>query len=100
MSLGYEVMLASSGAEGIELYQRYRSEIDLVILDMVMPQMDGPRTFDQLKKNDPEVRVLLSSGYSIEGQAAEMLTGGCKGFIQKPCTLQLLSDKIKKALTC
>ena len=72
--------------------------IDLVILDMVMPEMDGRETFSRLKKLDPNVKVILSSGYSLEDMAEEMLSMGCEAFIQKPFDEHQISRKIKDLL--
>jgi len=92
--LGYEVMTARSGQEAIGLYRDNADKIDLVIMDMIMPGMGGGETFDRLKEINPDIRVLLSSGYSINGQASQILERGCDGFIQKPFNLIQLSDKI------
>ncbi|MFC1830229.1 response regulator [Thermodesulfobacteriota bacterium] len=96
--LGYTVMIANSGKDAIVTYEENKDKIDLVILDMVMPEMDGGSTFDKLKEIDPEIRVLLSSGYSINGQATEILDRGCNGFIQKPFNMTTLSKKIREIL--
>ncbi|MBW1840636.1 MAG: response regulator [Deltaproteobacteria bacterium] len=96
--LGYTVMTANSGKEAIVTYEENKDKIDLVILDMIMPEMDGGSTFDKLKEIDPEIRVLLSSGYSINGQADEILNRGCNGFIQKPFSMTALSKKIREIL--
>jgi CheY-like chemotaxis protein len=93
--LGYEVLSARSGQEAIELYQQNADKIDLVIMDMIMPGMGGGETFDRLKRINPDIKVLLSSGYSINGQASKILERGCDGFIQKPFNLIQLSDKIQ-----
>ncbi|MEE8394719.1 MAG: response regulator, partial [bacterium] len=98
VALGYEVFTASSGAEAIEMFSRNENEINLVILDLVMPEMDGGETFDKLRELSPKVKVLLSSGYSLEGQAAEIMERGCDGFIQKPFDLGTLSEKIHEVL--
>ena len=97
-SLGYKVYTAGSGRDAIAFYMEKGDEIDLVILDMVMPGMSGGETFDALRKIDPDVRVMLSSGYSITGQAQEILDRGCKGFIQKPFRLEMLSNKVREIL--
>jgi two-component system cell cycle sensor histidine kinase/response regulator CckA len=73
-------------------------EIDMVILDMVMPDMGGGEVYDRIKKIDADVKVLLSSGYSIDGQATEILKRGCEGFIQKPFNMEDLSKKIREIL--
>ena len=73
-------------------------KIDLVILDVVMPGMSGGETFDEIKKLNPNVKVLLSSGYSIDGQAKKIMARGCDGFIQKPFSLEVLTDKLNELI--
>ncbi|MCF8060872.1 MAG: response regulator [Deltaproteobacteria bacterium] len=97
-SLGFRVFTAGSGREALKVYERYAGEIDLVVLDMIMPDMSGGETFDRLKEADPGVRVLLSSGYSIDGEAREILDRGCSGFIQKPFRLSDLSDVLDELM--
>jgi two-component system cell cycle sensor histidine kinase/response regulator CckA len=97
-SLGYTVFSANSGESALELYRSQYQRIDLVILDMIMPQMSGSRVFESLKDIHPGVRVLLSSGYSINGQAMNILSRGCRGFIQKPFTVQELALKLREVL--
>jgi PAS domain S-box-containing protein len=96
--LGYSVIKAGSGIEAVEVYKDNKEAIDLVILDMIMPDVGGGETYDKMKKINPIVKVLLSSGYSVDGQATEILKRGCKDFIQKPFNLQKLSGKIKEIL--
>lgn len=96
--LGYTVIPASGGSEAIEKIRQHKHRIDLVILDMIMPDMSGSETFDNLKTIDPDIRVLLSSGYSIDGQASEILNRGCNGFVQKPFNLKQISSKIREIL--
>ena len=67
-------------------------------IDMVMPYMCGGETYDILKKIDPEAKVLLSSGYSVDGQASQILSRGCDGFIQKPFSMRELSHKLRDVL--
>lgn len=98
-AMGYHVSLAKSGKEAIDWYREHNGEIDLILLDMVMPDMCGGETFDCLKTINPGVKVLLSSGYSIDGQATEILKRGCNGFIQKPFNMEQLSQKIRDVLT-
>jgi len=97
-ALGYRVLPAMSGHEALEIYQDNKNSVDMVILDMIMPNMSGGETFDRLKIIDPDVRVLLCSGYSLSGQATEILERGCDGFIQKPFKLRVLSVKIREIL--
>ena len=89
--LGYEVLTARHGMEAIEVYQQNRQKVAMVILDLIMPEMGGGETYDRLKEIDPQVKVLLSSGYSLDGQATEILKRGCDGFIQKPFSMEDLS---------
>jgi len=96
--LGYRVLTAGSGKEALDLYEKQKDEIDLVILDMIMPGMGGGETFDRLKAIDGDVKIILSSGYSINGQAKEILDRGCIGFIQKPFSMKELSRKVRDAL--
>jgi len=96
--LGYEVLVARSGKEAIEYYEPKRDKIDMVILDMIMPDMNGGEVYDRIKEINPHAKILLSSGYSIDGQAADILERGCDGFIQKPFTLQALSGRIREVL--
>jgi two-component system cell cycle sensor histidine kinase/response regulator CckA len=96
--LGYTVLEAHGGGEAIELYNEKRAGIDLVILDMIMPDMGGGETYDKIKEINPQVKVLLSSGYSIDGEATEILERGCQGFIQKPFGMEELAMKIREIL--
>jgi PAS domain S-box-containing protein len=96
--IGYRVYVARSAKEAMALFEAHRAGIDLVILDMIMPEMGGGRLFDHLRTIDPEVKVLLSSGYGNDGQAWEILERGCKGFIQKPFSLVELSRKVTEIL--
>ena len=96
--LGYKVLIARSGKEAIETYERNKEHIDIVLLDMIMPDMSGSDTYDRMKDIDPKVKVLLSSGYSINGQATEIMDRGCDGFIQKPFKMKELSQKLREIL--
>lgn len=97
-ALGYSVFLAKNGKEAIETYENNESKIDIVILDMIMPEMGGAETYDRLKEIDPEIKVLLSSGYSIDGLAKTILAKGCNGFMQKPFGLKDLSTALRDIL--
>jgi nitrogen-specific signal transduction histidine kinase/CheY-like chemotaxis protein len=95
---GYNVLLAGSGQEAIDIYKDHQDPINLVILDLIMPEMGGGEVYDRLKEINPAVKVLLSSGYSINGEATEIIERGCDGFIQKPFRILDLSQKINKIL--
>lgn len=97
-SLGYSVLTALGGKEAIDTYNKHKDDIDLVILDMIMPDISGGETYDRLKEINPAIKVLLSSGYSINGRAVEILNRGCSGFIQKPFNIKQLSQKIIEVL--
>jgi len=96
--LGYRVYAAGSGQEAIAVYMEKQKEIDLVLLDMILPGISGGEVFDRLREINPGIKVLLSSGYSIEGQAQEIMDRGCNGFIQKPFQLENLSQKVREML--
>jgi CheY-like chemotaxis protein len=96
--LGYEVITVSSGEAALEIYHAKGKQIDLILLDMVMPVMGGRETFAQLKAIDPQVNVILSTGYSLTGQAAGMMDAGCRAFIQKPYKMEELSETIRIVL--
>ncbi len=96
--LGYRVFAAENGEQAVDTIKRKGDDIDLVILDMIMPDMGGGVVYDEIKKINPDVKVLLSSGYSKAGQATEILARGCNGFIQKPFKLNELSWVIREIL--
>ncbi len=96
--IGYKVITAKDGFEALDIYFIKKDKIDLIILDMIMPKLTGIKTFEQLKQMDPEVKVLVVSGYSKEGQAEEILNKGALGFVQKPFSLEKLSKAIRKIL--
>lgn len=96
--LGYTVLTAEDGHTGVSLYKEKAGETDLIILDLILPKMSGKITYEKLKEIDPQVTVLLSSGYSQKGQAQELLDQGVQGFIQKPFRLKELAREIRKLL--
>jgi len=96
--LGYTVLNAKNGREAVALFQEHGDTINLVILDIVMPDIGGGEVYDRLKEIRPDVKVLLSSGYSIDGQARDIMDRGCDGFIQKPFSMKALSEKLSEIL--
>ena len=96
--LGYTVLPVLGGQDAIDVFKKKQDKIDLVIMDMIMPGMSGSETFGRLKEIKPDARILLSSGYSIDGQATKILRRGCDGFIQKPFNMNQLADKVHKIL--
>ena len=96
--LGYRPIIAKCGEQAIEIVSTPDTQIDLVILDLIMPGMDGGRTFDRIRQVKPGLPVLLSSGYAINGKADDIMQRGCNGFIQKPFNIAELSQKIRGIL--
>ncbi len=96
--LGYTAVSAMSGQEAIDIFEKDQDQIDLIIMDMIMPGMSGGETFDRLKAIDPDIKVLLSSGYSINGQATDILRRGCEGFIQKPFNMNQLAETVQTSM--
>ena len=96
--LGYTVFTALSGKEAIALYKEHVMAFDLVALDMIMPEMNGRETYEELKKINPKVKVLLVSGYGLNKQIEEFMGQGCNGFIQKPFDVVQLSQKVREVL--
>ncbi|MCP4728210.1 MAG: response regulator [bacterium] len=96
--LGYNVLLAVNGLEALKIYSDNKENIDLVLLDMIMPEMDGKDTILKLKEINPDLRIVLSSGYSQDGKAADILMDGVLGFVQKPFRMGELSTAIAEAL--
>ncbi|MBW1744581.1 MAG: response regulator, partial [Deltaproteobacteria bacterium] len=94
--LGYGVIQASGGRKAVEIYEERQASIDLVILDMMMPDMGGGDAFDRMKEINPDVKVILSTGYTKDGRAAEIMERGCDGFLQKPFTIRDLSARISE----
>ncbi len=92
--LGYSVVDASNGKEAVEKYKKFKDEIDMVILDMVMPDLSGEEVFDLLKDINPRVRVLLASGYTFNNKAKTLIERGCIGFIKKPYSIEELSNRL------
>jgi CheY-like chemotaxis protein len=96
--MGYRVLSARGGKEAIEIYEKEQDNIDMVILDMIMPDVGGGEAYDKIKRINPNAKVLLSSGYSIDGEASQILERGCNGFIQKPFGMKQLSQTIREVL--
>jgi two-component system, cell cycle sensor histidine kinase and response regulator CckA len=97
-AMGYGVVATGSGKEAIELYRKQKDGIDVVILDMVLLDMGGGEVFEAMKEINPNIKVILSSGYTLDGQASVIMKQGCKAFIQKPFSMDDLSRKIREVL--
>ena len=96
--LGYTVMLAEDGESAVSIFRKKAQDIDLVILDLIMPGMDGGETLEKLLEIQPTVTVLLSSGYARNDHANAVMALGCKAFLQKPFSLSILAEYVRKVL--
>ena len=96
--LGYSVLLAENGQDAVEIYSANPEEIDLVLLDMIMPKSGGHQTFMRLKAIDPQVKVLLSSGFVSEKEVSDLLAAGACGFLPKPHRLSVVTSEIRRVL--
>jgi len=96
--LGYGTLLAQSGEEAVEIFRRDNGRIDLIVLDMIMPGMDGLTTYERLKEINPDIKFILSSGYSLTGAVKEILDKGCDEYIQKPFSLSQISRITRELL--
>jgi len=97
-SLDYSVLTAKNGQEALETYEKNKPNVDIVVIDMIMPGMNGRELFEQLKAKDPSLRALVSTGYSLEGAVSDLMTQGCKGYIQKPFSIRVLAKEIRRIL--
>jgi two-component system cell cycle sensor histidine kinase/response regulator CckA len=98
VSMGYNVLAVGSGQEAVAIFMEKKDKIDLVILDMILPGVSGSDTFDRLREISSGIKVLLSSGYSLNGKAQTIMERGCNGFLQKPFQLEQLSRKVREML--
>jgi two-component system cell cycle sensor histidine kinase/response regulator CckA len=97
-SLGYKVYGVRDGKEAMALYREKKDEVDLIILDMIMPGLSGGETFDHIRELEPSAKIILSSGYSLNDEAQRIMDKGCHGFIQKPFDVAGLSRKVREVL--
>jgi len=95
---GYIAILADKGKEAVRVYRERHDEIALVVLDMVMPEMDGRDVFNALKEIDPDVKVILSSGFSVSGQAGALMEEGIQAFVQKPFSIADLCNTVRRVI--
>ncbi len=96
--LGYRVMVAKNGWQAIDAVLKNEKEVDLVILDLIMPEIDGGTTFDHIREIQPAMPVILASGYGMNEQVRGILQRGCNAFIQKPFNISKLSQNIRNVL--
>jgi PAS domain S-box-containing protein len=96
--LGYQVVVRQDGAAAVAYYEEQWSTVDVVVLDMVMPNLTGRETFEALRRVHPKVKVILASGYSIETDAQDTLNDGAFAFVQKPFKIAEISQRIAEAV--
>jgi CheY-like chemotaxis protein len=96
--LGYSVLTARSGREAVDVYKNCPDDVDLVLLDFIMPGMEAGDTYDRLKTINPAIKVILSSGYGLDQKSSAIMDRGCDGFIQKPFNMKILQEKIREIL--
>jgi len=96
--LGFEVLLAEDGRKAVEVYREHGDGVVLVLLDLTMPHVDGAETFRELRRLDPEVKVVMSSGYNEQEVTQRFCGKGIAGFIQKPYQLKALTKVLREAL--
>ncbi len=98
--LGYRALLARTGKEAVELAKTFDGQIDLALLDIKLPDMDGGRVYPLIMEARPDMKVLVCSGYSIHGPAQDIIDAGAEGFIQKPFSIAPFAEKLKEVLDC
>ena len=96
--IGYRILLARTGKEAVEIVRTFDGDIDLAILDIVLPDMEGGQVYPLIMEARPDLKVIVSSGYSVDGPGQEILDAGAQDFIQKPFSLETLSEKLNKVL--
>ncbi len=96
--LGYQVITAKNGMEAVAAYQQQHERIDVVIMDMVMPEMSGVETFEQIKSKYPDAKILMASGYILDAEARRLLEHGAEGFVKKPLAIEELHAAIQKTV--
>ena len=97
-NLGYSVILAENGLDAVEICRENPGEIDLVLLDMIMPKLGGHGAFYQIRAVDPNIRILLSSGFVAQEAVDDLLANGAAGFLPKPHRIKTLAQEIRRIL--
>jgi PAS domain S-box-containing protein len=97
-ALGYQVLMATNGREGVEMYRRHLSEINVVLLDMVMPEMNGQACFREIRRLDPHARIIICSGFTRDADITQLFNEGLAGYLQKPYRRVELSREVGRVL--
>ena len=96
--LGYSVSTAANGVEALEMFREANGAFSLVVLDMIMPEMPGDDLFFELKKINPEVPVLIASGYASQHRTRAILENGGLGYLQKPFSIEELAAEVRRCI--
>jgi two-component system, cell cycle sensor histidine kinase and response regulator CckA len=96
--LGYKPIIARNGIEAVEMFKIFQDEISLIVLDLIMPEMNGKQAFAEIKKIRKDSKILISTGYAVDDKIEELLNKGCQGFIRKPFSLNEFSYALRKIL--
>jgi PAS domain S-box-containing protein len=94
--LGFEVVLAANGREALAVFRQHREQIQLVLMDLTMPHLDGEQTFRELRRVEPDVKVIMTSGYNEQDVTQKFVGKGLSGFLQKPFRVSLLREAIRE----
>ena len=97
-NLGCHTFNASNGEKALDLLNQHKDELDVAILDLNMPVMDGKTAYEKMIELKPDLKVLVASGYTMNGTAEEILAKGAHGFIQKPYSLDNIAAKIRQVM--
>jgi len=95
---GYTTLTAANGEEALKICRKRKDEIELIIMDLIMPGMGGKKCLEEIIKIDPHARVIIASGYSDNGHTQEIFTAGAKGFINKPYDINQILKVIREVL--
>ena len=96
--LGYRVLQAVTGKQAVEFTKTFDGQIDLALLDIKLPDMEGNKIYPLIMEARPDLKVIVCSGYSIDGPAQDILDAGAEGFIQKPFSIAPFAEKLKEVL--
>ena len=97
-NFGYQVITAGDGREALEIYQDKGEMISLVILDLIMPEMDGRQCLNEIMRIDPNAKVIIASGHSVDGNKDDILSSGAKAFVEKPYNIGGLLNSVREIL--
>jgi len=97
-SFGYAVLTAPDGESALELYEKENEHVDLVILDLSMPGIGGKRCLEKLVEMNPRIKVIIASGYSVNGPTKDAIDAGAKGFVGKPYEVRQMLQAIREVM--